>query len=53
MEVFYTYDFTLNALGDRDLNTTSRGSHEITVGFFLFPSFTERNAEDTKDWEKR
>jgi type IX secretion system PorP/SprF family membrane protein len=47
MDVYYSYDYTTSRLGKARLEQNSRGSHEITLAFFLPPMFYERNAEDT------
>lgn len=47
MDVFYSYDWTTSRLGKRQISQNSKGSHEITIAFFLPPMFHERNAEDT------
>lgn len=46
-EVYYTYDFTINALRKKGLENRSNGSHEITLGILMAPKYKERNAEDT------
>ena len=47
MYLYYSYDYTVSALGNNDNLQFSRGAHEITLGFLLPPRFKERNAEDT------
>jgi len=47
LDIYYSYDWTTSRLGKNSINQNSRGSHEITVAFFLPPMFHERNAEDT------
>lgn len=46
-EVFYSYDITVNSLRNKDIADRSKGSHEITLGFYLSRAYRERNAEDT------
>lgn len=47
MQFYYSYDLTTSKLGQHSLENRSTGSHEITLGFLLPPTYKERNAEDT------
>ncbi len=48
LEVAYSYDATLSSI-----RRYSQGSHEIIVGMRITPKFVERNAEGTKQWNKK
>lgn len=53
LDIYYSYDWTASRLGSRELSRNSKGSHEVTIAFFLPPMFKERNAEDTWRNDKR
>ncbi len=47
LNVFYSYDYTINGLKNSIYQHRSSGAHEVTIALFLSPLYRERNAEDT------
>ena len=47
LNVYYSYDHTINGLGNSKYQQRSQGAHELTLSLLLSPLYRERNAEDT------